>query len=275
MILDDGRLHELRSTPISFQARPGAEITARAHQLRRRRRVTSATVTTAAVALVFSAVTWGLPGLAPAPAPAAGPRFGAPPWPVPTAPYHALYEEVRVSFPGGPATCGKDHAVDLRDPSGGPPAAGDAVLTIRPGCTNPPTGAIVTITAPKSRMSSGPGQESIAPRVTADDCFYGMRNHAMAASETVLSSWPDDAPESRRLAAADVPPGTGGPVFVEVQNVTQCILVAPDPSRDLPLAMARVELVLRDDRGIDATFTAWRGGPPVHVRPWELHSFRK
>jgi hypothetical protein len=269
MILDEERLHELRFTHISLQARPAAEIAARARQLRRRRRVTSVTVVTAAVALVCSAVTWGLPN--PAPAPAAGPRFGPPPWPVPTAPYRALYEDVRVSFPGSPAACGNDHAVDLRDPAGDAPAAGDAVLTIRPGCTNPPTGATVAISAPKARLSSGTGQQRIGPRVTADDCFNGMRNLAMAGSETVLQRWPDGSPESRRLADLDVPAGMEmeGPVQIQVQNLTQCVLVAPDPSRDLPLAMVRIELVLRDDRGIDATFTAWRGGPPVLVRPME------
>jgi hypothetical protein len=270
MIVNDERLHELRTTHLAPHTRPVAEINVRAHRLRRRRRATGATVATAAVALTCSAVAWGLPGPGPAPAPAAAPRFGAPPWPVPTAPYRALYQDVHVSFPGGTAACGKDHAVDLRDPVGDAPAAGDAVLTIRPGCTNPPTGATVTITAPKARTLSGTGQRRIAPRVTADDCFYGMRNVAQAGAETVLAPYPDDAPEAHRLTDLDALPGEAGPrLTTEVQSLTQCVLVAPDPSRDLPLAMVRIELVLRDDRGIDATFTAWRGGPPVLVWPVE------
>jgi hypothetical protein len=265
MILDDERLHELRSAHLSPQARPLAEITTRAHQLRRRRRATRVAAVTAAVALTWPAVTWSLPG--PAPAPAAGPGPGAPPWPVPTAPYHALYEDVRVSFPGGPDTCGKDHAVDLRDPAGGPPAAGDAVLTVRPGC-DPPTGTTVTVAAPQAGVSGGTGQRSIAPRITADQCLYGMRRVALAGGEVVLAPDPD-GPDAVERVGAPMGRPVPGVELSELQNATMCVLAAPDPSRDQPLAMVRVELVLRDDGGVDATFTAWRGGPPVLVWPVE------
>jgi hypothetical protein len=122
--------------------------------------------------------------------------------------------------------------------------AGD--LMIRPGCATP--GVTADFGAPSAWMTSGFGTPKAGPRATVNDCARTMRTWLRADQQHILSR------------------------AVETERLTVCALTAPDPAKGRPLAIVRVELELTAGHGIEATFSAWSGGPPTLIQPIPLMS---
>jgi hypothetical protein len=221
--------------------------------IRRRRRtraVTGAALGTAVAVLAGSVFAWSVSDprtttpppatgggvtRTPTPLPMADTLPEDPPWPLPSAPYRPVYEDVTVDFPlDFPVrreTCDTTFGLDLHAP--------ERIATLPYDVTRDDYGVVLSIGCPddgdQTNLSWGapyavPQGDATAP----EDCVAAFR----ASSEVV-------------------PPSDVGAVV--------CLLAAPDPARDRPLMIVRLELTkdanMLTALGFEAS--AWTGGPPT------------
>jgi hypothetical protein len=214
------------------------------HAIRRRRRtaVGLAALATAAVALAGTVATGGFTDSATTTPADRGvtrpvPLPDPPPWPVPSAPYVEVYENVAVNYPLVPEACNTTHSVDLHDPA-----------TLVKGPYDPadtrPVAFSITCEQNLERDSNLAWNVPTAippPRTTttAEDCAAAFRN----------------SPENTGSQAP------GGVV---------CLLAPADPSRGRPLMIVRLEYTQDSTMAARAGLThlsyklsAWSGGPPT------------
>jgi hypothetical protein len=230
--------------------------------LRRRRRRTvtgaaaGAAIGTAAVVLAGSILVGGgnptpTPAASPAPSAAPAPQAGE----VPSAPYRVRYRDVKVSFPTGPAGCGKTYGVDLGDPAGSRPprvvgAAGDDDLTVGLSCTEPDNWPVTSFRIPSVWMGEG---TSAQPDPMFAEARADGGRCAVLFADTVLKR--------------DRTYPMGGPRRPDIHNTSVCALLAADAKTGRPLSIVVAEFYHRGDDGYDVYLSAWTGGPPMTVRP--------
>jgi hypothetical protein len=212
----------------------------------RRRRRTRAGVGAAlgtAAAVVAGVVLAQSLGAGPTAGPPVGPPAGdggttwteplsdQPPWPVPAAPYRQVYENVAVDVPTGAEACDATFVVDLHDPARvvrgpyDPQREGAIAFSVQ--CQGgQETGSNLTWGVPTA-IPQGPA-------TTAEDCATAFRTSPEISS-----------------------PGTPGSVM--------CLLAEPDPARDRPLMIVRLEHTVDSSMlmGLGFKVTAWTGGEPT------------
>jgi hypothetical protein len=159
------------------------------------------------------------------------PLSDQPPWPVPAAPYREVYANVAVDVPTGLAACDATYVVDLHDPARvvrgpyDPQHEGAIALSVQ--CQGGQgTGSHLTWGVPTAFPQG--------PATTAADCAAAFRTSPEISS-----------------------PGTPGSVM--------CLLAEPDPARDRPLMIVRLEHTADSSMLTDLSFTltAWTGGEPT------------